>query len=412
MNATRIGPRTALALRAGRFAGALSRRAGLGAGGTIGGRLALALDGGALARLADGRRVVLVTGTNGKTTTAHLLAAALRTAGPVAHNDGGANMTDGVASALLTSPRAPVAVLEVDELHLGEVAEATRPAVVVLLNLSRDQLDRGPEVRAVARELAAALDRTPGTRVVANADDPAVVHAARSADRPVWVSVGAQWRADEGTCPACGAPLEVRTADWRCGCGLRRPAPDWELVEGGVRHPGGVTPLRLSLPGSFNLGNAAFVLAAASLTGVPPASAAAAVEGLTDLAGRYAVVRRGPHTLHLLLAKNPAGWAAALPLMAGARSLLLAVNAREADGRDTSWLWDVPFEELPARPVVAAGERAADLGLRLDYAEWEHDTEPDPLAALDLLPPGDVHVVANYSAFRSLLRRLSAEERG
>ena len=409
----RIGLRAATALGVGRLAGELSRRSGLGAGGTVGGRVALALDSRALARLAEGRRVLLVTGTNGKTTTAHMLAAALRTTGPVAHNSSGANMTEGVLSALLASPDAPTAVLEVDELHLRAVAAATRPAVVALLNLSRDQLDRGPEVRVVARELTGALAISPGTRVVANADDPVVVHAARDVEHPVWVAAGTPWLADAGTCPSCGEPLVTGAVDWSCGCGLRRPQPQWDLVEGGVRHPGGWTPLRVSLPGRFNLGNAVMAMAAADVGGsVAPASAAAAIERLRTVAGRYAVVRRGPHTLHLLLAKNPAGWTAALPLLAEAASLLLVVNAREPDGRDTSWLWDVPFERLPAAPVVAAGERAADLGLRLDYAEREHRTEPDPLAALDLLPPGDVHVVANYSAFRNLLKALPPGEPG
>jgi lipid II isoglutaminyl synthase (glutamine-hydrolysing) len=385
--------RTRAAVLLGAAAARASRRLGLGAGAVVGGRIALALDSHVLSRLAAGRRIALVSGTNGKTTTAHMLAAALRTQGPVAHNATGANMPDGVVAALMAQPAARDAVFEVDELHLGPVMDAVRPAVVVLLNFTRDQLDRGSEVRAVASRATAALGRHPETLVVANADDPLLV-AALGRDRPVrWVAAGTPWLADAGS--------------WGSAGGAPRPA--WRVVDGGVEGPGGKTALRLQLPGPFNQGNAALAVAAADALGVPPERAAGALAALESVAGRYAVVRRGAYVLHLLLAKNPAGWAGVLPMLRAAPSLLLVINAREADGRDTSWLWDVPFEQLPQRPIVASGERAADLGLRLSYAGLEHRTEPDPVRALDHLPPGEVHVVANYTAFNALTRRLAAE---
>lgn len=395
--------RAAVALLAGRLASALSRMLGRGSGGVIGGRVALALDPGVLGRLAAGRRVVLVSGTNGKTTTAHMLATALRSGGRVAHNDTGANMPDGAVTALMAEPSAPWAVLEIDELHVGQVADDVHPAAVVLLNLTRDQLDRGSEVRAVADSLAAALARHPGTLVVANADDPVVVGAVGAAPHVVWVGAGSGWQADAGTCPACGGPMEDQGGSWFCRCGLRRPDPAWQVEEGGVRGPAGAVPLRLRLPGRYNIGNAALALAAADAVGVAAKPAAEAIASLRSVHGRYAVVHRDGRLLHLLLAKNPAGWAETLPLLAGSTSLLLALNAHEADGRDTSWVWDVPFEELPVLPTVVSGERAADLGLRLSYAEREHCTEPDLALALDRLPPGDVAVVANYTAFLQLL---------
>lgn len=130
--------------------------------------------------------------------------------------------------------------------------------------------------------------------------------------------------------------------------------------------------------------------------------------GLESVAHRYAVVRYGPYSLHLLLAKNPAGWAETLPLLKDYPALLLVINAREADGRDTSWLWDVPFEQLPPRPTVVSGDRAADVGLRLSYAAAAHETVRDPLAGLRFLPPGEVVAIANYTAFADLWRRLAA----
>jgi UDP-N-acetylmuramyl tripeptide synthase len=277
------------------------------------------------------------------------------------------------------------------------VAEAVRPAVVVLLNLTRDQLDRGSEVRAVAARVSAALARRPEVLVVANADDPLVVGVGRGAARVVWVAAGTRWLADgDSWAPA------------RCS----GPVPTWSARADAVDGPQGTTPLRLALPGAFNMGNAALALAAADALGVPPDRAAHALAALDSIAGRYAVLPRGRQNVHLLLAKNPAGWSELLPLLVDATALLLVVNARDADGRDTSWLWDVPFEQLPDRPTVASGERAADLGLRLGYAGRQHRTEPDPVRALDLLPDGEIYVAANYTAFTSLTRRLTREAAG
>jgi alpha-ketoglutarate-dependent taurine dioxygenase len=129
---------------------------------------------------------------------------------------------------------------------------------------------------------------------------------------------------------------------------------------------------------------------------------------IRTVAGRYDVVEHDGRQLRLLLAKNPAGWQETLPLLDGGAPVVVSVNAREADGRDTSWLWDVPFEQLPPGAAVAAGEAAADVGLRLSYAEVPHVTISDPLAAIDGLPRGPVTVVANYTAFLDLRRRLGA----
>ena len=408
----RLGWWTRAAVRAGLVTAGLSRRLGLGAGSIIGGRVTLAMDRQALRRLATGRRVVLVSGTNGKTTTSHLVAAAVRTAGPVAHNAGGSNMADGAVAALAEAQQADYAVLEVDELHLAAVAQAVDPAVVVLLNLTRDQLDRATEVGAIASALGRALAQHPRTVVVANADDPMVVSAAIRADRSIWVAAGASWLGDATTCPRCGRTLNFTDSHWECECGLARPTPDWWIDGGKACTAEAVFPLDIQLPGQVNLSNATMALAAARALGVPADRAALALGGVDVVAGRYAVVHRGSQDLRLLLAKNPAGWAGMSSMLSEPRPLLVIINAREADGRDTSWLWDVAFEQFTSRQVVASGERAADLGVRLSYAGLDHHTVPDPLAALAMLPPGDVDVVANYTAFHQFRRRLSRERQG
>jgi UDP-N-acetylmuramyl tripeptide synthase len=163
----------------------LSRRAGLGSGPIIGGRVTLALYPGALGALSESRQVVLVSGTNGKTTTSHMLAAALRLSESVAHNATGSNMLDGAVVALAGRRDARIAVLEIDELYLAEVAARCVPAVIVLLNLSRDQLDRAAEVRQTANKIGALVSGLPDTTVVANADDPMSAWSAQRAAGPV-----------------------------------------------------------------------------------------------------------------------------------------------------------------------------------------------------------------------------------
>jgi UDP-N-acetylmuramyl tripeptide synthase len=405
----RLGWWTRAAVHAGLATAGLSRRLGLGAGSIIGGRVTLALDRHALRHLAAGRRVVLVSGTNGKTTTSHLVAAAVRTAGRVAHNAGGSNMADGAVAALAEARDAEYAVIEVDELHLAAIAEAVDPAVVVLLNLTRDQLDRATEVGAIASAVGQALARHPRTVVVANADDPMVVSAADAATRSVWVAAGATWLGDATTCPRCGSTLTFTEPGWRCSCGLARPTPDWWIEDSKACTADAVLPLDIRLPGQVNRSNAAMSIAAACAVGVPADQAASALREVDVVAGRYAVVHRGGQDLRMLLAKNPAGWAGMLSMLGEPRPLLVIINAREADGRDTSWLWDVPFEQFGSRQVVASGERAADLGVRLSYAGLEHRTVSDPLAALEALPPGQIDVVANYTAFHQFRRRLSRE---
>lgn len=398
--------RTRLATATGLGVATLSRLTRRGEGSTVGGRVALTLDAQAIERQARTRAVALVSGTNGKTTTTALLAAAVATAGQVASNIEGANMAAGVVLALARAPRAPYAVLEVDERHLPAVAAQTRPRVVTLLNLSRDQLDRHAEVRALAgawRTMVAGLDRAAG--VVANADDPLVTYAAQAASRAVWVGAGQAWREDAAACPACSAPITFGTGDWECsGCELRRPPAAWQ-VEGDeiVDAAGDRYAAQLALPGRHNTGNAALALATTSQLGLPLEAALAAMRGVRAVAGRYAVVRYGEGRARLVLAKNPAGWLEALALTRDV-PVVLAVNAQIADGRDPSWLWDVPYEQLQGRRVLLTGERAADLAVRLHYADVTYERAETVPAAVRRAGPGLVDVLANYTAFQAARR--------
>jgi UDP-N-acetylmuramyl tripeptide synthase len=386
------------ALTAGRLVAGLSRRLGRGSGQVVGGRVALAVAPDALRTLARGRRTVIVTGTNGKSTTTRLVAAAL--GGDVATNTGGANMAPGILTALDESASS-TAVLETDELHVPSLIEQTDPEVVVLLNLTRDQLDRTHEVSRTAQVWAKALAGRDVT-VVANAADPHVVDAALAA-KPVWVDPGLRWTDDASVCPRCGHLLSWSGGRWSSGCGFTMPEAEYVLTTAGVRLPNGQRlAVPLKLPGDVNRGNALFAIAAAGLFGVPPETAAARLAEVDDVDGRYARLDLGGRPATLYLAKNPAGWAAALSMIDEDAMLAVGINARIADGTDTSWLYDVPFERLAGRVVGATGDRRADLAVRLHYAGATPVVDDDLVRLARELPDGPLVVAANYTAFREM----------
>ncbi|WP_343710756.1 Mur ligase family protein [Mycobacterium sp.] len=407
-----ITARGRLALAAGSAVRWASRATGRGAGAMIGGLVAMTLDRSLLRQLGQGRRTVVVTGTNGKSTTTRMTAAALTTLGPegqVATNAEGANMDAGLVAALAADRDAPLAVLEVDEMHVPHVLDAVDAAVVVLLNLSRDQLDRVGEIAVIERTLRAGLARHPTAVVVANCDDVLMTSAAYDRAGVVWVAAGGGWSADSISCPRSGGVIVRDQGHWySTGAELTRPSPHWWFDDDTLYGPDGLAlPMRLSLPGSVNRGNAAQAVAAAAALGADPAAAVAAVSLVDEVAGRYRTVRLGEHNVRMLLAKNPAGWQEALSMVdTQTAGVVISVNGQVPDGEDLSWLWDVRFERLDDVAVVAAGERGTDLAVRLGYAGVRHTLVHDTLAAIASCPPGPVEVVANYTAFLQLQRRL------
>lgn len=375
----------------------------------IGGLIALQIDKTIMRQLGRGRRTVLVTGTNGKSTTTRMTTAALSTLGAVATQADGANMDAGIVAALSAHRGAPLAAIEVDELHLPHVTDALDPAAVVLLNLSRDQLDRVGEINMIERRLRAGLAGHPDTVVIANCDDVLVTSIAYDHPNVVWVAAGSGWSMDATSCPRSGEPIVWEGAHWRStGADFQRPEPDWWIDDDQLCGPDGVRlPLRLALPGRANRGNAAQAVAAAVALGADAEKAVTAAGTVREIAGRYRTVQVGEHSARLLLAKNPAGWQEALSMIEpAAAGLVIAVNGQVPDGEDLSWLWDVRFEHFEGTQVVAAGERATDLAVRLTYAGVEHTTVADPLRAIASCPAGRVEVLANYTAFRDLNRDL------
>jgi UDP-N-acetylmuramyl tripeptide synthase len=440
-----------------RAAGALSRRLGRGGGTSLPGKLLVRWRPEVIRDLAAAlpAGTIVLSATNGKTTTARLLAACARAGGHrLVTNPSGANLASGVATALLTSngEAADLGLFEVDEAALPAVAEQLQPRIVLLMNLFRDQLDRYGELEELAVRWRAMLQSLPAeTAVVLNADDPAVAglgdaHPGATyfgIDDPAPTLDALPHAADSKRCRRCDAPLTYdvvylgHLGHWRCeACGWARPRPGvraTRVVVDGLRSveleletPAGPVHARLPLPGLHNAYNATAAVAAATVLGIAPPRIAAALEESQAAFGRAERVRLDGHDVLLMLVKNPAGaneTIRTLLLDPDPIDLLIALNDRTADGRDVSWIWDVDFEPLLGhiRRLTLTGDRAYDLGLRFRYAGFPSermrlvpDLEQAVDAAVAAAPEGrPVSMLPTYTAMldlrRILVRRGAAE---
>lgn len=389
---------------------------------------------------------IVVSATNGKTTTARLIGSCVRAAGHrLVTNPSGANLMSGVATALLAERHAPIpadlAMFEVDEAALPAVAAQLQPRIVVLMNLFRDQLDRYGELEELAtrwRVMLAGLP--PDTTVILNADDPAMAALGDAhpgavyfgIDDPDPVLPALPHAADSKRCRRCEAPLVYdvvyvgHLGHWRCpDCGWSRPTPTIRatrvVVDGlrgvdvEVQTPQGQITARIALPGLHNAYNATAAIAVASTLGIAPDLIAGALATSQAAFGRAERVRIGGIEALLLLVKNPAGaneTIRTILLDPEPVDLLLALNDRTADGRDVSWIWDVDYELLlpRLRRLTVTGDRAYDLALRFRYAGLDGDrlsVTPNLEAAVDAAvaasPPGrPLYILPTYTAMLDL----------
>jgi UDP-N-acetylmuramyl tripeptide synthase len=246
-----------------------------------------------------------------------------------------------------------------------------------------------------------------------------VAFAAEPAHKVVWVAAGQAWTADSSVCPECGTLLSRDEKTWSCsGCGRARPTPEWNFewkARAGKPQATAVSPLGQSfdlsgiqLPGRFNASNATMVLAACDVLGLDLNKAVTLMETVTAVSGRFATVQSGALNVRLLLAKNPAGWSELLDIMPPAPTpVIVMINSNAADGKDPSWLWDVPFERLKGRTVIASGNRRQDLAVRLLHAGVDAVVVEDPFAPNAKLPTEvrDLDVIdseATYPAFQKI----------
>ncbi|MCC6174711.1 MAG: Mur ligase family protein [Chloroflexi bacterium] len=452
-----MGARLTAALLAGRMAVGLSRQLGRGGGTVIAGHVVPRIDPTTLTtvtrRLRHGS--IIVSGTNGKTTTTRLISHILGLAGlrPL-HNRAGANLVSGLVSAVVQQtdvagwPRADVGLFEVDEATVPAALRSIRPRAILLTNIFRDQLDRYGEVHYVAGLWQRALAHlSADTTLALNADDPLVASLGCERTRqPLYFglsdpSVGTTTvphASDARICPACGVRFRYDVAYYGhlgryiCpSCGFARPDAQVDGTRVALhgdsgsyvvaRTPLGELQARISLPGLYNVYNALAAVTTCLALGVDLSTIREGLESFSAAFGRLERIPVDGREVFLALVKNPVGFGEVLRTILDdrkERTLLIAINDHFADGTDISWLWDVDFEQLPGRvkEVVCVGTRADDMAVRLKYALVPEDrivVEPDPrralAAALERAVPGEtVYVLPTYTAMleiRDVLRQ-------
>ena len=447
---TLLAPKVAAA----KAVGTLARRAGRGGGTSLPGKILTRLEPHAIGLLA--RRLehgnVVISATNGKTTTAAMVSAVLeRTGRRLVHNRAGANMAGGIASTLAAASRrggreldGDFGIFEVDEFWLGPVVEELEPRALLLGNLFRDQLDRYGELDAIADRWATLVAARHGrSRLVLNADDPLVADLGRDHDALYYgvqddrmAHSELQHASDSKHCRRCGhayvydAAYMGHLGRYHCpNCGNRRPEPavaaeDIELrgirsAAFTLRTPSGSSRVELPLPGLYNVYNA---LGAAALCLALDVALEDIVAGLDEVApafGRAETLELAGRPTSILLIKNPAGANEVLRTLAlegGQLDLFGVLNDRIADGRDVSWVWDADWETLVphVRRMTCSGTRAAELALRLKYAgvaPERLEVIDDPTAGLDRAlagGEGPLYALPTYTALLELRELLAA----
>ncbi len=460
-------PNRALAVNVGKGVRWLSRRLGRGGGTSLPGLLAEKIDPSVLPSLAAAmpNGNVLITGTNGKTTTTRLLAAALRSNGltPITNREG-SNLLRGLATTLLSYsdalgnlhvPENAIGVLEIDEGALPEVVKVIEPRLIVFTNLFRDQLDRYFEVDYVAHLWSQALKQVPPTvPLVLNADDPQIAYLGEGVDNPIIYygledmrhgQPGMEHISDARRCLRCGTDLPysdtfyAHLGHYACGkCGWRRPKPKvsaWKVEMQGLEGsevdastPWGDQHFQVPLAGLYNVYNVLAAATAAFVLGVDTGSVKEATAQVGAAFGRMERFEVNGKQVCIALVKNPTGYNETLRLLLSDREpkgLLLALNDAIQDGRDVSWTWDVEFELCRDRTrfIIVTGTRAQDMALRLKYAEILESAAGDGLGphlmvesdilkafweGLERTPSGGtLYVVPTYTAMWTLREELA-----
>lgn len=403
-------------------------------------------------RLENG--AIVVTGTNGKTTTAKMIGDVLEASGhrPV-RNTSGSNMRQGIASTLVASstlggrPRGDVAVLEVDEASMPGVLPDVNPSVICVTNLFRDQLDRYGDLDTTAGLIGEAIARNPGATLLLNADDPIVAGLARYAGGEVRYfgiddsAVGrpsGERTVRDARCPECSAQLEFshvyysHLGDWHCpSCDHARPPLDFAagIVKLAPDHVSFFAdfaeesvPISLPAAGLHGVYNALAAAACSSLAGVSANEISAELAHFESAFGRTEELCVDGTPVTLLLAKNPTGAEQSLAAVLETgepTTLALALNDNAADGTDVSWIWDVDFEayDFSHCSVVLSGSRAEDLAVRLKYAGLDAahlSISRDPVDAARMLagrvaPGACGHILATYTAMLEIRNAFSAK---
>ncbi len=454
-----IDPRLVAGVVGARLVGSTIRRIGRGGGTAAPGLVAERVDKGLLTKLGAQLQhgVLVVAGTNGKTTTTRMVADIFEAnSWRVVHNRSGSNLVRGVVASFVEKSsfagriRGDVGVVEADEAAMPELVKRLQPRVILLNNLFRDQLDRYGELDAITKKWRVVLQQLPATTtVVVNADDPTL--AALTADIParrVCIGLNEQHHrleslphaADAAICRVCGSDLAYRAlylshlGEWYCtGCGRERPALDYaagEIALNGdldsamtVHDAAGEHRIEIGVPGLYNAYNALAAVAVAREFGIGWDVVTSTLAGFQSAFGRIERFEYQGRAITMALVKNPTGFNEVLRMLTSASGTLehptmICINDLDADGRDVSWLWDVDFELLSegAGHLYTTGLRGADMANRLKYAdvplERIHPITDDVGAAFDAfiaaIPEGtSAYILPSYTAMLRLRKVLA-----
>ena len=423
--------------------------------GNLPGAIAMKIAPAVLGDLAPAaENVIVVSGTNGKTTTTNLIADCLASSGrPLYCNRDGNNLESGIVTAFLVKPErpeapgaheasscaTPVSCFECDEMYTKHVLPRVRPRYFMLLNLFRDQLDRVGEIEHVQDTVASALEGPPDTVFLYNGDDPLCAAIAdRVSNRSMAFGIAsdlgleADRISDSRFCRKCGAALRYdyvhygQLGAYRCPeCGWGRPALDFAATDVRLEEDGYTCEIdghtvRTGQTGAYMIYNTLAAYAASCASGIVAFDDfARAVEAYRPTNGRLQTFHLGTRSVMTNLAKNPTGFNQNIRIVLneGGRVLALFVNDEEADGCDVSWFWDIDFERwagIEGLKAFVGGTRANDMQVRLKYAGIEStivETAADVLAATDE-SDGKVYAIANYTALPPLRRELELREEG
>ena len=441
---------TVISIAACKFTRFILRKTGRG-GTAIPGIVAMKFAKNILAVTSEGMEIVVVTGTNGKTTSCNMIEHALTSAGhDCLLNKSGANLLHGITADLICNatwtgkPKSHYAVLEVDEAALKQVVPLIHPKVIVVTNLFSDQVDRYGGVQNTLKEIRTGIRRSPDSTLVLNAEEP--LSASLSLDIPnrvIWYgldeAVGVQGNidlSDAGKCPKCGSEYEysyhiyAHLGGFCCTkCDYHRPVPDVSVTAIDKIESTGSTiqlftdnethTVRIALPAVYNIYNAAACIAAVKALHLSSQKAIDSLATVRSSFGRLETFDLNGNRLQMILVKNPAGCNQAFSYLTGLGedfTAVLCLNDRTGDGHDISWIQDTDYEKLCSDPhlkkIYVGGDRAADLAERLrkagaDDSSMEMIDDYNHLLDNLLKEQRPVYALPNYTAMMELRQVLS-----
>ena len=409
------------------------------------GKIALKLDKHILKTIANNYEVILITGTNGKTTTTSMIYSIVKSSNkPVITNNTGANMYTGIVACFISnysfkkSFEKKIAVIEVDEANVKFVTEYITPSIITITNLFRDQLDRYGEVYTTLKKILEGVEKTPTTTLILNGDESLLGNLNVKNDI-VYYGFGTKVNenkivdinADAKFCTICKAPYEYNfitynhLGDFYCSeCGYKRPELTYAIDKIVDLNTSGSTvhinnkEYYINQPGTYNIYNALCAYSVAKLLGIDDSTIEQSLKTVASSFGRQETLTIEGKEIKIILVKNPAGYDEAvntINLDKRKINLSLLLNDNYADGKDVSWIWDVNFERLTSldiNKIMISGIRLYDMAIRLKVAGFSSDSfllckdEESLLKEIKACNGEIVYILATYTAMINLRKFL------